>query len=75
MSWISAKARFSLARPMKDLAMRGPATRMAPVTMVMMPSGTMAKIRWSTQVRLSLVNWVANCSPNRAKTLAFPGQR
>lgn len=69
MSSISVDARFSLARPIKDFAKRGPATRIAPLTTVMIPSGTIANIRWSTHVRLWLMNCVANCSPNSASTL------
>lgn len=45
MSSSSANARFSLARPMKDLAILEPWTRMAPVIMVKMPRGTIARMR------------------------------
>ena len=44
-SSISARALFSLALPIKDLAIRGPDTRIAPVIMVRMPSGTIANTR------------------------------
>lgn len=71
MSSTSAVALFSLARPIKALAKRGPATRIEPLIIVIIPRGTMAKIKWSTHVRLWLMNWVANCSPNRARTLSI----
>ena len=37
----------------------------------MIHRGTIAKMRWSTHVRLSLVNCLANWSPNKARTLTL----
>lgn len=64
----SAEASGSLALPITAFSHRLPPTLMAETTLVNIPMGAHAKMKFSIHEVLWLRNWSATCSPNKVRS-------